>query len=121
MIAKKKNNPLKFLIFLIALSILIVSATTTFAIQFLNTSANNLGAEEEAKMENKALAMLGIGIAFAAAAIGAGIGIYGAGSAVLSAAAERPELSTLAIIITALAEAIAIYGLVVVILMLAKV
>lgn len=56
--------------------------------------------------------------AFAAAAIGAGLAVGKAGSAGLAAAAERPEMRTTAIIITALGEAIAIYGIVVAILIL---
>ena len=119
--AGSRKTLFKYILFLAILSIVLVSATTAFAIRFLGNKGEKLGVEEAPPMENRALALLGIGIAFGAAAIGAGIGIHGAGSAGLSAAAERPELSTLAIIITALAEAIAIYGLVVVILMLAKV
>lgn len=57
-------------------------------------------------------------IAFSAAAIGAGLAVGKAGSAGLAAAAERPEMRTTAIIITALGEAIAIYGIVVAILIL---
>ena len=56
-------------------------------------------------------------IAFAAAALAAGYAIAKAGSAGLAAAAERPELRTLAIIITALGEALAIYGIVIAILL----
>ena len=61
---------------------------------------------------------LGAAIAFSTAAIGAGLAVGKAGSAGLAAAAERPELRTTAIIITALGEAIAIYGIVVAILIL---
>lgn len=57
-------------------------------------------------------------IAFAAAAIGAGLAVGKAGSSGLAATAERPEMRTTAIIITALGEAIAIYGIVVAILIL---
>ncbi len=56
--------------------------------------------------------------AFIAAAMAAGLAIGKAGSAGLAAAAERPEMRTTAIIITALGEAIAIYGIVVAILIL---
>ena len=51
-------------------------------------------------------------IGFGLAALGAGYAIGHAGAAGLAAAAEKPEMRTLAIIITALGEAIAIYGLV---------
>jgi len=57
-------------------------------------------------------------IAFATAAIGAGLAVGKAGSSGLAATAERPEMRTTAIIITALGEAIAIYGIVVAILIL---
>ena len=57
-------------------------------------------------------------LAFGAAAIGAGLAVVRAGSSGLAATAERPEMRTTAIIITALGEAIAIYGIVVAILIL---
>ena len=56
-------------------------------------------------------------IAFAGAAMAAGYAVGRAGSAGLAATAERPELRTLAIIITALGEALAIYGIVIAILL----
>ncbi|MEM1944265.1 MAG: ATPase [Nitrososphaerota archaeon] len=52
-------------------------------------------------------------IAFGLAAISAGFGIARAGSAGLAASAERPEIRTIAIIISAFAEALAIYGIVI--------
>jgi len=61
---------------------------------------------------------LAASISFAAAALGAGMAVAKAGAAGLAAAAERPEMRTTAIIITALGEAIAIYGIVVAILIL---
>jgi V/A-type H+-transporting ATPase subunit K len=57
-------------------------------------------------------------LAFGAAALGAGLAVGRAGSSGLAATAERPEMRTTAIIITALGEAIAIYGIVVAILIL---
>lgn len=59
-------------------------------------------------------------IAFAAAALSAGWAISKAGSAGLAGSAERPEIRTTAIIIAALGEALAIYGIVIVIFILAK-
>ncbi len=58
------------------------------------------------------------GIVFALAAIGAGYGVGHAGAAAMAAVAERPEVRSMALIITALAEAIAIYGLVMAIIIL---
>ncbi|MCL7390084.1 MAG: hypothetical protein LZ173_09195 [Thaumarchaeota archaeon] len=52
-------------------------------------------------------------IAFIAAVVSAAWGIARAGSAGLAASAERPEIRTIAIIISAFAEALAIYGIVI--------
>ncbi|GGI70741.1 hypothetical protein GCM10007112_04640 [Vulcanisaeta souniana JCM 11219] len=60
---------------------------------------------------------LGAGIGFGLAALGAGIGIGIAGAASVSALVERRELFALYLVFVALAEAIAIYGLVVFILL----
>ncbi len=54
---------------------------------------------------------LSAAIAFAAAVAASGFAISRAGSAGLAASAERPELRTVAIIIAAFAEALAIYGI----------
>ncbi|MEM2225374.1 MAG: hypothetical protein QXR47_04630 [Candidatus Caldarchaeum sp.] len=58
-------------------------------------------------------------IAFAAAVASSGFGIARAGSAGLAASAERPELRTTAIIISAFAEALGIYGIVIAFFILA--
>lgn len=58
-------------------------------------------------------------IAFAAAVASAGFGIARAGSAGLAATAERVEVRTTAIIISAFAEALGIYGIVVAFFILA--
>jgi len=50
-------------------------------------------------------------IAFSAAVLAAGFAISRAGSAGLAAAAERPEVRTVAIIIAAFGETLAIYGI----------
>ena len=71
----------------------------------------------QAAISNLGMGLLSAAIAFGFSAIGAGIAIGRAGSAGLAAAAERPELRTTAIIIAALGEALAIYGLIVVILL----
>ena len=69
-------------------------------------------------MSDVAFKAFAASIAFGLAAIGAGWAISKAGSAGLAAAAERPEVKTTAIIITALGEALAIYGIVIAILIL---
>jgi len=96
-------NHLKFLVMLLVLSIF--SVTPAFA-------------QEETSDISDVSKFLGAAAAFSTAAIGAGLAVGKAGSAGLAAAAEKPELKTTAIIITALGEAIAIYGIVVAILIL---
>jgi|Deesub1362A_J573_1020465.scaffolds.fasta_scaffold00005_216 V/A-type H+-transporting ATPase subunit K len=66
------------------------------------------------------------GIALAAAltmglaALGAGYAIGHAGSAAMGAIAEKPEVSTWGLIIVALAEGIALYGLVIAFMFIGK-
>lgn len=54
---------------------------------------------------------LGAGLAVGLAGLGAGIGLGIAGAAAMSALVERPQERTWYLIFLALAEAIAIYGL----------
>ena len=61
---------------------------------------------------------LSAGLAFGLAAIAAGLAVGRAGSAGLAAVAENLELRSQALIITALGEAIAIYGIVIALLIL---
>jgi V/A-type H+-transporting ATPase subunit K len=64
---------------------------------------------------------LGAGIAVGFAALGAGIAISGAGTAAISALAERPETFFRSFLVVALAEALAIYGLIMGILLWIKI
>jgi V/A-type H+-transporting ATPase subunit K len=75
-------------------------------------------AQEEGDSFAEGMKYLGAGIAFAGASLAAGIAIGKAGSASLAAAAENENLKTYGMIITALAEAVAIYGIVVALLIL---
>jgi V/A-type H+-transporting ATPase subunit K len=72
-------------------------------------------------LDDKSANFLSAAIAFAVSAIAAGWAISKAGSAGLAGSAERPEIKTTAIIISALGEALAIYGIVVALLILGKV
>jgi len=76
--------------------------------------------EQPAALPPSIFKFLSAAIAFAAAAIGAGWAVSKAGAAGLAGSAERPEIRTTAIIITALGEAIAIYGIVIAILILGQ-
>ena len=61
---------------------------------------------------------LSAGLAFGLAAIAAGLAVGKAGAAGLAAVAENPELKSQSLIIIAIAEAIAIYGIVIALLIL---
>lgn len=98
----------KYLVMLAILNTLVIAPA--FA-QPLNPLQEGTGLAESSQF-------LAAALAFGAAAVGAGLAVGRAGSSGLAATAERPEMRTTAIIITALGEAIAIYGIVVAILIL---
>lgn len=63
---------------------------------------------------------IGAGLAIGLAALGAGLAISAAGSAAISALAEKPDTFFRSFLIVALAEALAIYGLIMGILLWLK-
>lgn len=67
------------------------------------------------------LALLGIGLPTGLATIGAGIAVSSVGAASLAVITEKPEMFGKTMIYLALAEGIAIYGLVMSILLLGKI
>lgn len=69
---------------------------------------------------DRAFIALGAGLAVGVACLGAGIGIAASGSAAISAATERPETFFKSFLVVALAEALAIYGLIIGILLWLK-
>ncbi len=89
-----------------------------FSLVLTSAFAQEDSGEEESSGLSDMARFFGAAIAFSASAIGAGLAVGRAGSSGLAAAAERPQMITTAIIITALGEAIAIYGIVVSILIL---
>ncbi|WP_456431613.1 ATP synthase subunit C [Thermosulfuriphilus sp.] len=66
------------------------------------------------------LGFLAAAIAVGASSLGAGLAVAVVGSAAMGAISERPELAGRAIIFLGLAEGIAIYGLIVAIMILAR-
>lgn len=62
----------------------------------------------------------GASLAMGLAALGAGYAIAHAGAAAMGAIAEKPEIATWGLIICALAEGIALYGLVIAFLLVGK-
>ena len=63
---------------------------------------------------------LGAGFAVGLAALGAGIAIGHAGAATIGAIIEKPATSTWGLIIIALGEGVALYGLIIAFLLLGK-
>ncbi|WP_035245612.1 ATP synthase subunit C [Desulfogranum mediterraneum] len=80
------------------------------------TVATAGGSSEAAKWGYMAAA-----VAVGASSLGAGIAVALVGSAAMGALSERPELAGRALIFLGLAEGIAIYGLIVAIMILAKI
>ena len=66
------------------------------------------------------LGYLSAAIAVGASTLGAGIAVAVVGAAAMGAMAEKPELAGRALIFVGLAEGIAIYGLIVALMILAK-
>lgn len=96
-------------------------------VAFLLLSVGTALAQEAQMMETKsdeglkALGLgLGIGLTVGLAAVGAGFAIGHTGAAAIGAIAEKPEMATWGLIIVALAEGIALYGLVIGFMLIGK-
>jgi V/A-type H+-transporting ATPase subunit K len=111
----KSTITIVFLLPIVA-SLLIVS-TTVYALSPASPGQEATSAD----LYYKAATMIAAAIAFSMAAVAAGLGISAAGSAAMSAAAERPEVRSLGLIICGLAESIAIYGLIVALQLIGKI
>jgi V/A-type H+-transporting ATPase subunit K len=101
------------LIFLIVAFFMILAAILPSVLAASTNSTSTTVASSSA--ENK---FLGAGIAFGLAAFGAGYGVGQSGAAAIAAVTEKAEVWTRALIFVVLAEAIAIYGFAIAILIL---
>ncbi|NLI33459.1 MAG: F0F1 ATP synthase subunit C [Deltaproteobacteria bacterium] len=80
-----------------------------------------LATEVGAKADSaEGLGYLSAAIAVSAATLGSGIAVAVVGAAAMGAIAEKPELAGRALIFVGLAEGIAIYGLIVALMILAR-
>lgn len=79
-----------------------------------------LAGESAENVSSTGLGYLSAAIAVGAATLGAGIAVAVVGAAVMGAMGEKPELAGRALIFVGLAEGIAIYGLIVALMILAK-
>lgn len=100
-----KKKGLLFLLSLIALT------STSLIIPSTYAEAPRL--TQEGLISDLVAKVFAAAIAFTFAVVSAAWSIARAGSAGLAASAERPEIRTVAIIISAFAEALAIYGIVI--------
>ena len=100
-------------------AIFLAGAAAIFVLSLLQTPVHAQAATSPNEVISSTSAkFIAAGVVFALAAVGAGYGVGHAGAAAMAALAERPEVRSMALIITALAEAIAIYGLVMAIIIL---
>ena len=99
-------------------AILLAGAAAIFVLTLLQIPPHAQAASPNEVISSTSAKFIAAGVVFALAAVGAGYGVGHAGAAAMAALAERPEVRSMALIITALAEAIAIYGLVMAIIIL---
>ena len=104
-----------------ALSILTLLAAVMFAgIAFANPAAYAQGGAAAAAPESSAFKFLAAGIAFGLAALGAGFGLGFVGAAGLAAISENPKMQSSVFIIVGMVESIAIYGIVMMFIILGQ-
>ena len=98
-----------------AFTLLILAAVAGIA------SAQNAEAEGAGAVTDASWIAIAAGITMAGSAIAAGIGISATGTAATGATAEKPEVFGRVLIFVALAEAIAIYGLLIAFMLWTKI
>jgi V/A-type H+-transporting ATPase subunit K len=99
-------------------AIFLAGAAAIFVLTLLQNPVHAQATSPNEVISSTSAKFIAAGVVFALAAVGAGYGVGHAGAAAMAALAERPEVRSMALIITALAEAIAIYGLVMAIIIL---
>ena len=98
---------------------------TVFIIGILSVSIlgfTNVYCQEEAEesLGAEQMKMIGAGLAFGLAALGAGIGLGYVGSAGLAVISENPQLQSKVFIFIGMVESIAIYGIVMMFIILGQ-
>ncbi len=81
---------------------------------------NVYGQEEEESLSAAQMKFIGAGLAFGLAALGAGIGLGYVGSAGLAVISENPQLQSKVFIFIGMVESIAIYGIVMMFIILGQ-
>ncbi len=112
------KHKLLILFFLLPLALLplvgVAAAFTISTVQATTTNTTTAGPYDRLGIA------IGAGLAIGLSALGAGLAISAAGSAAISALAEKPDTFFRSFLIVALAEALAIYGLIMGILLWLK-
>jgi V/A-type H+-transporting ATPase subunit K len=109
----------KWIVILLLFVATILAAPTLMA-QEEKVTENGEAVQVQENTIGRGLYALAIAIAIAGACIGAGQAVAKVGSAALGAAAENPEMLTRSLLYVALAEGIAIYGLLIAMLLWMK-
>lgn len=102
----------------VLLLIFIVGITNVFA-QEASSPSSSL--EADVKAEVMKFGLIAAAMAFGFGAIAAGIAVGNVGSAAMGAIGEKPEIAGQAIIFVALAEGLAVFGLIIAILILGRI
>jgi len=106
---------LPILLLLVAAAMFAAALPSVFAVSTNSTITSVVPAASSAGEK-----FLAAGIAFGLAAFGAGYGVGQSGAAAIAAVTEKAEVRTTALIFVVLAEAIAIYGFAIAILILGQ-
>jgi V/A-type H+-transporting ATPase subunit K len=108
---------LALLLLAAGLFVMFAAALPTVLAATTNSTSTTTSSAASSSLGEKYLAA---GIAFGLAAFGAGYGVGQSGAAAIAAVTEKAEVRTTALIFVVLAEAIAIYGFAIAILILGQ-
>jgi V/A-type H+-transporting ATPase subunit K len=115
------KKPMLILIMLLPLILMpVIGATVVFAFSFSPSAPAPQAQVTTSNPYDRLGIAIGAGIAVGLATLGAGLAISAAGTAAISALAEKPDTFFRSFLVVALAEALAIYGLIMGILLWIK-
>ena len=99
----------------------VIVALTTITFIAINSMGSTAYAQEEASgAATSSFKLIGAGMAFGLAALGAGIGLGYVGAAGLAAISDNPKMQSRVFIIVGMVESIAIYGIVMMFIILGQ-
>jgi V/A-type H+-transporting ATPase subunit K len=102
----------------IFIPVIVTVVTITFIT--VGSMASTVFAQEEAAGDASSFKLIGAGMAFGLAALGAGIGLGYVGAAGLAAISDNPKMQSRVFIIVGMVESIAIYGIVMMFIILGQ-